>query len=245
MNNQLTVCLGRVWVFIALIMLCLPLMIVAQSGMEDVVYLKNGGILRGQIIERVEGQSIKIEIVGGNVRVVNTAAIERIKREPIPSSTNYKKSGYVNQTGINILPGENSKTVRFQMVNGYRLSAKFSAGIGVGYVPYNEPLGLVPIFVEGRYQFRGANTSPFVFFRTGYGISVLADDDAQIEHHQGGLVVNPGIGIVFYTDGGLGWSFTAGLNIDHATYEQPGWGNQNVETKLVYQRLQLGISLSF
>jgi len=237
--------LKRAGIFWGLIMLCLPPLIVAQSGMEDVIYLNNGGIIRGQIIEREEGKPIKIETAGRNVRVVSRADIEKIEREPIPSPVNYQTSGYVNHTGINLLPGGNSTMVRFQMINAYRFSAKFSAGIGVGYVPYNDPLGLVPVFVEGRYQFLEANITPFVFFRTGYGISILADDDIQTENHQGGWVVNPGIGVVFYTKGGLGWSFTAGLNIDHASYDQPGWGSQTVQTKLVYQRLQLGISLSF
>jgi hypothetical protein len=160
-------------------------------------------------------------------------------------SASFSKSGYVNYSGISLLPGENSTAVRFQVINAYRFSEKFSAGLGVGYIPYNDPLGLLPIFLEARYQFLESNISPFVFFRTGYGISVLADKDLQVDNHVGGLVLNPGIGVVFHTNGAIGWSFTAGLNIDHAAFDQQRWAGQTVRTKLVYQRLQVGVALSF
>ena len=40
-----------------------------QNNYQDVVYLKNGGIIRGVIIEQVPNEFIKIETVGKNVFV--------------------------------------------------------------------------------------------------------------------------------------------------------------------------------
>ncbi len=53
----------------------------AQDGREDVVYLKNGSIYRGIIIEQVPGVSLKIETVGGNVFFVALADVAKFTKE--------------------------------------------------------------------------------------------------------------------------------------------------------------------
>ncbi|MBL6963418.1 MAG: hypothetical protein ISR55_06320, partial [Bacteroidetes bacterium] len=53
-------------VFIAL---SFGLLVVAQTNLEDVVYLKNGGLVRGKIIEYFPDKHVKIETLGGNVWV--------------------------------------------------------------------------------------------------------------------------------------------------------------------------------
>jgi hypothetical protein len=53
----------------------------AQDDREDVVYLKNGNIYRGLIIEQVPGVSIKVETVGGNVFNVAISDIVKTTKE--------------------------------------------------------------------------------------------------------------------------------------------------------------------
>ena len=45
----------------------------AQSNLQDVVYLKNGSIIRGDIIEMVPGEMVKIMTSDGSVFVHNFA----------------------------------------------------------------------------------------------------------------------------------------------------------------------------
>ncbi len=56
-----------------------------NKQLEDVVYLKDGSIIRGTIIEQVPGESLKIETTGGNVFVFSMKKIERIAKEPSKS----------------------------------------------------------------------------------------------------------------------------------------------------------------
>lgn len=49
--------------------------------LQDVVYLKNGGMIRGIIIEQVPGTSLKIQTRDGSVFVYRMDEIERITRE--------------------------------------------------------------------------------------------------------------------------------------------------------------------
>lgn len=53
--------------------------------LEDVVYLKDGGVVHGTIIEQVPGQSILIQARDGNRFRYPMDRIERITREPVPS----------------------------------------------------------------------------------------------------------------------------------------------------------------
>ena len=48
-----------------------------QSNMEDVVYLKNGSIIRGIIIEQVPNQSLKIKTLDKSVFVYKFDEIEK------------------------------------------------------------------------------------------------------------------------------------------------------------------------
>ena len=54
----------------------------AQQSMEDVIYLKNGSIVRGTIIEQVPGVSIKIETRDGNIFVYKPKEVDKIVKEP-------------------------------------------------------------------------------------------------------------------------------------------------------------------
>ncbi len=51
--------------------------------MEDVVHLKNGGLVRGIIIEQTPGESLKIQTRDGNVLVYTMDEIAKMSKEPV------------------------------------------------------------------------------------------------------------------------------------------------------------------
>lgn len=59
-----------------------PFIALGQQQMQDVVYLKNGSIIRGEIIEQIPNQTIKIKTADGSVFVYSMSDIERIVKEP-------------------------------------------------------------------------------------------------------------------------------------------------------------------
>lgn len=64
-----------------------------QHNLVDVVYLKNGSILRGVIIEQIPNETIKLQTSDGSVFVYQTNEIKKItKEEPLNHSQN--KSNY-------------------------------------------------------------------------------------------------------------------------------------------------------
>jgi TM2 domain-containing membrane protein YozV len=70
-------------VFLAVICVSmLPSRCPAQVGeLQDVVYLKNGGIIRGVIIEQIPLEKLKIRTADGSIFVYQMSEIERITRE--------------------------------------------------------------------------------------------------------------------------------------------------------------------
>lgn len=63
----------------------------SQNNYQDVVYLKNGSIIRGTIIEQVPNQSIKIETSDRSVFVYQMNDIEKIGKEEVPEKSFRKK----------------------------------------------------------------------------------------------------------------------------------------------------------
>jgi len=64
-------------------MLCLvfSLTVSGQATIEDVVYLKNGNIIRGLIIEQIPDQSIKIQTKDNSLFVFKIEEVEKITKE--------------------------------------------------------------------------------------------------------------------------------------------------------------------
>ena len=120
------------------VLLYLPTISIAQQDMEDVVYLKNGSIIRGIIIEQVPNVSIKVQTRDGSVFVYEMENILKITKEPrtgvaplgskAPVSSSLGKSAFLfNPLGFlqfgPILEGEFSLTPDTFFTAHFRYSA--------------------------------------------------------------------------------------------------------------------------
>lgn len=128
----------------------------AAQTMEDVMYLKNGSIYRGSIIEQVPGENYKIQITGGSVFFVTVPEVQRITKEAVQSEISAYRPHYSNETdygwhhakrdtsntpaflkkrrffgSVEFRPGINSVGVRF--MRGYKFNQFASVGLGVGF----------------------------------------------------------------------------------------------------------------
>lgn len=131
---------------ILVILMLAPFALFAQNGMQDVIYLKDGSIYKGMIIETVPNVSYKIESRDGNVFAVKIDEVEKITKEEIErknrsgygwghhrwknDSIAYKTrtKGYFNEVQVLI---ENVQG-GVRMVNGYKFNRFAYLGIGIG-----------------------------------------------------------------------------------------------------------------
>ncbi|MFO7845065.1 MAG: hypothetical protein R6V27_00780 [Balneolaceae bacterium] len=154
------------------------------------------------------------------------------------------RSGYFIKTGIDLLPSssESATTTRIQLVNGHAFNPSFSAGVGIGFTPYNEPLTLVPLFIDLNYRVTSGTTIPVIFLRAGYNFSVQHTDDILLDSHEGGLMLHPGVGLEFTLSGNAAVTLHAGYNIDNSSYQFQTWGNRTVVNDLSMRRAAVGFS---
>ncbi len=153
----------------------LPFAVHAQAGMEDVIYLNNGSIYRGIIIEQVPNVSMKIQTLGGNVFAVQMSEVTKItkeKKEGYSSADESqcghsgwghwkkdttafapRKKGYFNQVQVLL----ENKQGGVRVINGYKFGRLGYLGIGIGFdrvwsSPFNEWVnGLEDEALEGIY----------------------------------------------------------------------------------------------
>jgi hypothetical protein len=69
--------------FLTLVVILTTTIAFAQSNYQDVVYLKNGNIIRGVITEQIPDVSLKIETPSGSVFVYKIDEVEKITKERI------------------------------------------------------------------------------------------------------------------------------------------------------------------
>ena len=63
----------------------------AEDPMQDVLYLTNGSVIRGSILELTPGENVKIRTADGSIFVFDMGEVERMAKEPIPPSVRFRE----------------------------------------------------------------------------------------------------------------------------------------------------------
>ena len=145
-----------------------------QSNYQDVVYLKNGSIIRGVIIEQIPNKSIKIETADKSVFVFQMDEIEKITKEIPPKTKRInnnidRRKGYIGlSVGPSIPIGEFASRysglantgIQINLVNfGYRFSENF--GIAATWFGAANPVEINNI---GPWSYGGLMAGPLLSF---------------------------------------------------------------------------------
>ncbi len=106
----------KIVVVVSLVMLW-PILVFAERQLEDVVYLKNGSIIQGVIIELSPGASLKLRTRDGSIFVYQMDEILKIAKEaPIAQLTEVKSPG--KALGLSLVGGLYFATGVGQWYNG-------------------------------------------------------------------------------------------------------------------------------
>src|SRR5690606_12866942 len=172
----------------------------AQNNYQDVVYLKNGSIIRGVIIEQVPNKSIKIETADRSVFVHTMDEIEKLTKEPFQKNNEYRsssglQSGYkvIVELGNQVASGSfGMDRLKLNIVNGYQINPYFSLGFGTGLRYYfDAEAALIPFFADFRTYFINNKVTPYLSLGIGYSL------DATNSLEGVGFLLNPATGVSF------------------------------------------------
>lgn len=125
------------WIFVCAVAF-LPFVIQAQNlnNYEDVIYLKNGSIYRGIIIEQIPEKSLKIQSGDRNVFAVQLSEIEKITKEEKPN--NFYRSRHfegrsLEKPHVDMPKERKPERVRYSgFYMNWALGAGFASGAGGG-----------------------------------------------------------------------------------------------------------------
>jgi len=173
----------------------------AQGNYQDVVYLKNGNIIRGIIIEQVPNKSIKIETADRSVFGYQMDEIEKLTKEEIKGKSKNKgdlsglKTGYkgIAELGYQFSVGNyGMDRLKLNLIYGYQISPYFSVGLGTGLRYYfDSKAAIIPVFADFRANFLNQHVSPYLSLGLGYSF------DASNRFQGVGVLVNPTAGVSF------------------------------------------------
>lgn len=170
----------RLVLFISVLFSAAGLM--AQSTVET-VHLKNGGLVKGEIIEQVPGQSLKVKTKDGNIFVYQMDEVERITKEHnTVSNEGHRGLDFNIDLGYNLPTKSGSDGCpTAELSLGKRFSRSFYWGLGAGaYIPTSGGDVQIPITTEAKMYFPlgSSKLTPFVSLKGGYIINT-ADDIHQ------------------------------------------------------------------
>lgn len=164
--------------------LCLVLSCIFACGLaltaKETVHLKNGSVIKGDIIEETPGTSLKIRTSDGNIFVYKMDDIELIEKNTASDSENgcntrHRKLDFSLSTGFNVATKGGGGSVPVDVTISKRFSPYFSAGIATG-VEIGTSDGakpIIPILADfrGFLPLRNTKITPFANLRLGYAVN--------------------------------------------------------------------------
>lgn len=153
-------------------------MSIFAQNYKEVVYLKNGSIIKGIIVEQVPNISLKIQTADGSLFVYKMSEVEKVTKEVVEarrlnqfnkkSAKGYK--GFV-ETGYSLGIGDYSYN-RFELStsHGYKFNSYLFLGAGVGLCAYETDDIAIPFFADFRVNFSKDKITPIGGIKLGYSL---------------------------------------------------------------------------
>lgn len=244
-------------VFQFLILLCFwnPLTVIGQTNdLEDVIYLYDGGIWRGEILERdsTNSYNVKIIIAGGSVVVIKSETVKKITQEKKLANTYYlNTSHYYNFTSIGVLIGDNTYSntpvgPSFEMANGYRWNSGILTGVNVAleYIDVN----FIQFATDVRYDFTKEKITPFAYANGGINIP-LAQNVSNIFsdiNYNAGATAGGGVGIRARSkENTICFIWSLGYKVNTFSITEILSNDRREVSKYTFQKLNMRIGFAF
>jgi len=241
--------------FLLTILLSFALSVPAQNRRVK-VFLKNGSVFNGKIIETGSQQHIKIE-TKNNTWVFPSGDVDTVLYKRAKNRTEEIEIPWYFKVDGGALSGNNGNeenSIRiFHGTFNYEVMPKLYAGAGTGAEYY---LGqtYIPVFVNLEYRLRQTRFTPHFFLKSGYVFpgenqhpSDLYDEQEprnlppKYLNANGGIMVNPAFGFTWMTGRNFGLSLAAGYRYHVLHYS----GKDRYELEQHYNRLSFSFSIIF
>lgn len=187
------------------------LAVASAQDYREVVYLKNGSIIRGIIVEQIPNVSLKIKTTSGDVYDYDIDEVDKIAKEFVEEKA-YRSRGYQGYVDIGCSVGlvnwSGCNAFSLSTSHGYQFNPYLFIGAGIGIDYYRElETTMLPIFADLKVNFIKNDITPFFRARLGYS---LIDGT--------GVYFNPTIGVDISPDKDWGFLISLGYNMQYARF---------------------------
>lgn len=168
-----------------LIVAAMPLVGASAQSQRETVYLHNGSVIKGEVIEAVPGESIKVKTADGSIFVYDMADVERIAKEQETggyvagnSRGGHRGLDFTVDVGYGISTQGGSGIITTGIGLGKRFTKNFYFGLGTGaYVSPDGGNPLVPVTADFKALFPvgRARIAPGGLLRMGYVFNTEGD----------------------------------------------------------------------
>ena len=233
--------------------LCLSFCLKAQSQQQDIVYLKNGSVVKGTILLFKPQGLLKIEILGGSILVYPVADVLKIAKETVPNTSvklikrpnhRFSGQGITHRLSIENMLGRGTYGVvpgfghHYQC--NYHVHRLLGIGAGVGINTFID-LSFIPLYANLKGYFMKTTASLYYDLNIGYGFVL----PSYHLNSQGGLYLRPALGVRFPSTRAAHLFLDFGFNVQFATAETMDWNNNISIYKYVFLRPSLRFGISF
>lgn len=237
-----------IFIFIQLFLFSIPMFSQENIKLNE-VYLNDGSFVRGEIIEKVENQYIRMKISGGNIVQFSMSEIKKIK-QPKKGYHYFSNGSKVKTHGIyfSILGGmiigkndyKNIYGKSFSFSSGYNFNQHLGLGAGIGLDGYDP--GVFSLFINARYAPWRKKVTPYFSGKIGYGTPINLWDYNNFQDYKGGLLVSPKIGFQFSSKSNSSLLIEVGYNFQRM---KRSFELEEGEDHIIFRRLSATIGIQF
>lgn len=239
-------------IVIMLIFILFPL---SAQKQKDVLYLKNGSMIFGKLME-IQDNNYKIITSDGSIFIYPEVEVDRfITKSAIFEGRRENGIGFSMEGGLLIgsQRSEFDAPFSFNLILNYTSNTKNIMGLGSGV----EFLGstFTPLFFEYKRIFNDRGTTPFIFFRGGTLLHIGGDnesDDNSSPYPQYNYPINYKGGASLGFGTGVSWAreesetyLSFGYRYAQTSYMELNYNDQKVTYKNYYNRLEVKFGFKF
>jgi hypothetical protein len=224
---------------------------------KDVLYLKNGSIIYGKLIE-ADSVQYKFQTSDGSMFIYSLPEVDKFTKEA-PWFDGRKSGGFILSLETGLLIGPQNSTYpapfSFDILAGYTFNTRTSLSLGSGVLYVGRPF--TPVLLEFRQVFYDKKASPFILIRGGAIVPIGSDsygenDDYPYYDSEYNIPKNYKAGGSFSVGTGISWAYEDyELNLSfayryaHFSYQKKEYSLGDVDYKENLNRLELKIGFRF
>ena len=235
------------------IMLIFTIITVSAQKRKDVLYLKNGSIIYGKLLE-VSDNQYKIKTPDGSLFIFPSTDVDKfVNEEPVYDGRKKHGPGIAMEGGflIGAQTADYKNPFSFNILGNMTFDTKSIVGIGSGVEYIGVPF--TPVFLEYKYIISDKKSTPFLFLRGGKMFHLHEESNTDYytypqyntdKSYSGGLTFTIGTGVSWSNQNGETYLSFAYRNAN-TSYTQHDAANLITKYKNSYNRLEVKFGFKF